>query len=123
MREIKFRAYLKTQRKMVYFDLWDHDCTHLDQDCDFDEKTDVVMQYTGLKDRNGRDIYEEDVIEYELQQIPIRKTEAYEVIWRQSGFGFKRPGEEDGCATYLQLSKVAVIGNIYENPELCPTSS
>lgn len=113
MRKIKFRAWDRNHGKMVFPN---EQCT-TGTLIDWFEDEDL-MQYTSLKDKNGREIYERDIIEYELQLIPIRKTEIYEVTWWQSGFGFKRPGEEDGCATYLQLSKVAVIGNVHENPEL-----
>lgn len=60
-----------------------------------------LMQYTGLKDKNGKEIYEGDIIEYFDEQIEL-------VEWSKSDFW-------SGLGTF-RISKV--IGNIYENPEL-----
>jgi len=74
----------------------------------------ILMQFTGLKDRNGVDIYEGDIIKcYQNDQIPT------DVFWDDCLASYS-------VSTYhatLQLHGVMdnnteVIGNIYENPEL-----
>jgi len=79
-----------------------------------------VMQYTGLKDKNGNDIYEGDILRW-------RDSRNLEVKWGTVGwvlYGdlFKKFGlEADSCnefntSGYLPYSEI--IGNVYENPEL-----
>jgi hypothetical protein len=78
-----------------------------------------VMQYTGLKDKNGKEIYEGDVIKL----YPSDKS-GVQILWDEhtAGFGF---GNQT-MADHLNFRKLAainyeVIGNIYENPELMET--
>lgn len=80
-----------------------------------------LMQCTGLKDKNGKLIYEGDIVKY-MYYNPERYTK-WIVVFNQNTleFGLKGCGH-DG---YLRLTsysiinnKVEVVGNIYENPEL-----
>lgn len=134
MREIKFRAWDKFQEEMVSVDRINFDVEEIDvvikktesvedfYSCGFDEIE--LMQYTGVKDKNGKEIYEGDI--YKTEQGSICK-----VIWYQNGwkghYRFKKTyqGESYIDEEYLELRQtdckrwgVEVIGNVYENPEL-----
>lgn len=76
-----------------------------------------LMQFTGLLDKNGKEIYEGDVVKDAWGAVKEVKIEeifhaSYEDTFAGYGFGFDTHGIEDF------KEKVEVIGNIYENPEL-----
>ncbi len=111
MREIKFRVYNKTQAKMsAPFTLIDLMCVEVPL-LSGSVMTDEIewLQYTGLKDKNGVEIYEGDVMRWHNSLVPkgADPTALSTVRWsnRYAMFdGIRRTGE--------------VIGNKYENPEL-----
>ena len=110
MREIKFRA-------------WDNDCEKMFFDITFEniinqaieynthwflETNYILMQYTGLKDKNNKEIYENDIIKstkYD-SNTGIRKDFIWEIIF------------EDGAFLRDTGGIWEIIGNRYENPEL-----
>lgn len=114
MKEIKFRAW-KSWRKptMLYSGQFDIKWSAEDgryQAIDrtrFDSQWDMpLMQYTGLKDKNGKEIYEGDIVQ--LAQFII------EVKWVNE---FSRFTNKDDYTGFFPKN-IEVIGNIYENPEL-----
>lgn len=85
-----------------------------------------LIQYTGLKDKNGREIYEGDVIEFydfwdEISGGNMEgKTRVGAVEYIGTGFRVTCPGdyEEDLFVLKINDDELEIIGNVYENPEL-----
>jgi len=101
MRELKFRYWDVRDKRMEYsgdlVGFWVH-AMSADR---------PVMQYTGLKDKNGKEIYEDDILIDHLGQH-------LQVIFEAGCF-------LDGLLLneiYLSSDTSEIIGNIHENPEL-----
>ena len=76
----------------------------------------IVMQYTGLHDKNGKEIYEGDIVHNTAKYYKPDIHSIYEVKYRGSCFiAFGRNNRRKYLA---QLQKDEIIGNIHENPEL-----
>jgi uncharacterized phage protein (TIGR01671 family) len=132
MREIKFRAWYKPKGKMYTRSL---ESINLETKVlgvytvsegyqqlrmsDFE-----LMQYTGLKDNNGKEIYEGDIVE-ERWANPLaggENVDRYKIEYNGLTGIYKMihtSGEERWHrALFLRFKEVEVVGNIYENPEL-----
>lgn len=128
-REIKFRAWNAYAKTMYEVDLLhlrnrNNKIPALDgqyMSVVYQPKV-VLMQYTGLKDKNGGEIYEGDIVE--IQQPTSIEHGA--ISFREGAFAFTSQVQVDGNRTIVFLHsvrfqnnwKLEVIGNIYENPEL-----
>ena len=112
MREIKFRIFNKRRKKMIY-DTEMAMRNMIDNDFVSEDEHRYLMQYTGLKDKNGREIYEGDIIRIYNDEIDEEDSWIGEVSYHIGGFF---SGDEDLLGNVHFRAKV--IGNIYENPEL-----
>lgn len=152
MREIKFRAWNKEEKCMIYsdevypkseykfeFEIFnnfkltlmkminrenayhkDGEETHIEY---FEPVDAEIMQYTGIKDSNGNEIYEGDIIK-RIDRTPIAQMYGKEVIgvvvFAEASFaldiheGFYLMNNN----RLSNLCSYEVMGNIYENPEL-----
>lgn len=122
MRPIKFRAYLKNEKKIIDVKSIDWDENGNLISINYPEGKDyfgykeddiVLMQYTGYKDVFGNEIYEDDVVKY--------RNNLYQVKWIFFSFYI----HQTNGRSLKELEKIAIdekgmelIGNIYENPEL-----
>ena len=77
----------------------------------------VLMQSTGLKDKNGKEIFEGDILDYKGRKALVRWHGSYaSFIYRFVDELQKRNTEWK--LLYLAYMKCEIIGNVYENPEL-----
>ena len=134
MREIKFRAWDKVCREMFYnSELANGDMMvicldgeiQLSDDDTYKPDDFILMQYTGLKDKNGKEIYEGDILrlwrstgkngeprgEY-YKPFPVEYCE----LWTQ--FVVVDKANKAQMGIWQAFGAFEVIGNIYENPEL-----
>lgn len=137
MRELKFRAWDRATDKMsspfaLFGEFTLLGAVHTWQSEQLGTQSDslrrlndlIVMQYTGLKDRNGIEIYESDIIKilgnfggdtfYKEDTAIIEFVIDYAV-----GFGLKSLTDRDGLVMQdWSWKEIEVLGNIYENPKL-----
>lgn len=129
MREIKFRAWDEKENKIrkVTKINWFDECVECDEHPNGDyirlplEKANL-MQYTGLKDKNGKEIYEGDILTceggYEAPEGEEVCQDVSQVYWDNDLLQFR---VQCRCGDFWSLEEYdyeEIIGNIYQNPEL-----
>ena len=112
MKELKFRAW--DGKKMIYDVIpaseasivelfeYEHQVTEVE----------AVEQFTGLKDKNGKEIYKGDIVEYDWY---VRNDKSYRV---KEKVVFDDMGARLGNDRIRNCSNVEVIGNVHENADL-----
>ena len=109
MKELKFRAW--DGKKMIedVIPVSETDVVELFEYEHQVTEVEAVEQYTGLEDKNGKEIYEGDLVAYEKNNIAS-------VRFEYGGFyPFVEPYNDFGCPSGKE---VEVIGNIHENADL-----
>ena len=134
MREIKFRAW--DGEKMVSPDHIDRWGNAWWTENSIPTRSGTVMQYTGLKDKNGKEIYESDILRNkwidvfgkdigQKWQVKFGEYDNSDIEYGSSGnIGFfceSATRQQEGLNN-LSGDGIEVIGNIYENPKLFKTT-
>jgi uncharacterized phage protein (TIGR01671 family) len=126
MREFKFRIWHKKSKKWVESMALLSEgilCMQNGSDIEddgFNEKDLIIQQYTGLKDKNDREIYEGDIVITLKDNYIAREFKGnYKIGFYNHGFDLT----ELECGDSYWLNeldgiKLEIIGNIYDNPEL-----
>ena len=135
MREIKFRVYLDEMYYQNKYNEYDTNLVGIDflnktvtfsEYADYEERPIVkysfdennilykkglkIMQYTGIKDKNGKEIYEGDIV------FESSGKEYFKVVFEDGSFRLESEEYSLLLKNYAHICEV--VGNIYENPEL-----
>lgn len=136
MKDIKFRAWDGSKMSNDFLLSFDGEILSAETFPFTVRKDCVLMQYTGLKDKNGKEIYEGDICSVlytdwpsqpaedarTLEQYLKDKSKTKVVHWDFNGFYFSR--KIDGYSEDMNVGKygfIEVIGNRFENPEFLET--
>lgn len=122
-REIKFRGRHKISGKWYYGYLFKRKNAWIITSNGFTEyvvDSNTVGEYTGLKDKNGKEIYKGDAVEFYgdyciQEQFGLRKAM---VKWDNDDLCFYLDSDADRMTFDQNKDGLEVIGNIYENPNL-----
>ena len=139
MREIKFRAWDKKSKKMrqvteIVFntgfymesndnsvkliwvkgqDIIENKEIQIQREKDF-----ILMQYTGLKDKNGKEIYEGDIVAEKGHYFNSDRLVYQKIQWKETYSCWLRGEYQRLTPKNIKQYEIEVIGNIYDNPEL-----
>ena len=121
MREIKFRAWHKGKKIMgevLGIDILHKEIFFSNEDADCYEHTDFkeLMQYTGLKDKNEKEIYEGDILK--LRDNHGIQLVKYHDKWSAFIVESQKDTSVGVLGLYFDKEDFEIIGNAYENPEL-----
>lgn len=111
-RKIKFRMWNDYDKKMIYWnELLESNLANI---FTMSQYSRWLMQYTGLHDKYGKEIYEGDILK------SIQWNDIYLVKYIGTAFYLcrKRNNRFNKITTWNNAEKSEVIGNIYDNPEL-----
>lgn len=113
-REIRFRGWNPHDKVIVS---WEDIKKHKGYIYDFlhDIKENLIlMQYTGLKDKNGKEIYEGDVLREKFNDGNTTQThDIFTFYWENGAYT-----DGEWYFADMDFTEIEIIGNIYENPDL-----
>jgi uncharacterized phage protein (TIGR01671 family) len=134
MREIKLRAWDKVEKKFAYYEIKKGSVHWLSDFDSIDDNREENQQYTGLKDKNGKEIYEGDIV-IDYSDIDVKYYVRYDTFKArfvlqsdipEGYYGFdvlktmysyelhKDLSEEEKLKLGTRLVDIEVIGNIYD---------
>ena len=112
-REFEFRAWLTKYNKMVKiysWNIWQEYFMCSEYNSEFYLEETPIMQYTGLKDMKGKEIYEGDILFESFSE------KYFKVVFENGSFRAEVDEYSLDLEDYAHICEV--VGNIYENPEL-----
>lgn len=117
-REIKFRAFDFEEKKLWYSEAQRSEWAEALKRWIAHPERYQVMQFTGLKDKSGKEIYEGDLVIRPNATEPMNE-EIWQVVWNQTQlFGFALQQGVYYCGLIEPDDTFEIIGNVYEHPEL-----
>mgnify|MGYP000083952839 FL=1 len=120
----KYRAWDRVEKKFVeHFFITDNglicNMEKPTSDCKLlipIEKSELIlMQSTGLKDKNDKEIFEGDIVK--MSKDVYSEPTYYEVV-RHRGGAYRLESKQHGCELWLRHTDCEIVGNVYENKEL-----
>jgi uncharacterized phage protein (TIGR01671 family) len=142
MHEIKFRAWDTLDDKMRHVSFIEYDAagdicnmavssqglntrkSYSDKFINCRPDIIVLMQYTCLKDKNGKEIYEGDILAIHAERGPLSQPVVYRAQIKHDGAEFTAEDlTTHGTWHFERWHQDEIIGNIYENPHLLPNDN
>lgn len=116
MREIKCRAKYTGKSKWVYGGIWRNNRGQVlivePTGCGGEVNPDTVGQYVGVRDKNGKEVYEGDLLKDDNGKL-------YKIVWGCDLLWLAKTNETHcNCYGPKVAERSEIVGNIYDNPEL-----